>query len=125
MSLCKKCLSAPSNSKPKEQIEGLEDGEICDRCGYDPVVERDRQARVAKLVIGKHFFQPGDLFKEGHKITKGLPEDAEFVKFERYPIRDAYVFLFRSKEFEPIDELAQLDDIPEIEIEITELREDD
>jgi len=121
MSLCKQCLSAPSNSKPKNEMQGLETGEICDRCGFDPAVEVNKEARVAKLVIGRHYFKPGDLFKEGHKIVDGLPKDAEFVKFRDFPIRDAYVFLFKSKEFEPIDELAQLEDIPEIEIKIEEV----
>jgi len=119
MSLCKKCKSAPNNAP--EKPEGLEENEICDRCGFDPATEIDRKARVAKVIVSKEYFNPAHLFKEGHKITNGLPEDAEFVKFKNYPMLDAYVFLFRSREFKPIDELTMLEDIPEVDIEITEV----
>lgn len=114
-------MSAPSNAS--ENPKGLEEGEICDRCGYDPATEKDRKDRVAKLILSREHFKPGDMFKEGHRITKGLPQDAEFVDFKEYPILDAYAFLFRSKEFEPIDELTILEDIPEIEIEIEEIEQ--
>jgi len=121
MSLCKECLSAPSNSRSRDEIDRLEDGEICDRCGFDPAVEMRKKSRVAKVVVGREYFKPAVLFKEGHRIVDGLPHDAEFVDFRDYPLADAYVFLFKSKEFEPVDDFVQLDEIPEVTIEIDEV----
>jgi len=74
--------------------------------------------RIAKVVIPKENFNSADLFKEGHKIKEGLPEDATFYNFMDYPARPAYVFLFESEEFEEVDELTLIDDVPEVKIEI-------
>jgi len=125
MSLCEICSS---DSRAKNGIEGLDEGEVCEECGFDPEEESlaekvGGKSRVAKVVIGRDL-KPDVLFKEDYNVVEGLPDDAEFVNFKHHPIADAYVFLFKSKEFELIDDLAALYEIPEVTIEIDEVLEE-
>lgn len=59
----------------------------------------------------------GELFREGKrwkKVTKGVPEDAEFVTMHEEARRDVYYLIYRHEDW---DAVPIGDEIPELEIE--------
>jgi len=74
--------------------------------------------QVRRIVVGHEYAKK--LFSERLRTVNGLPNDAEFVRAYEQPSRQAFVFVFQSATFSPVEEGEEM---PKYDIAFEEIPE--